>query len=120
MGGMSSAHPTHFFTCAFLWRMIRVVGRASGVRTKVLSKDEWVKNLLSIPCRGVVDYVVVAHRVRLLVMLIVACRSRLVLAPSGGARVKQKRVAHGRVRCKWTVSHRKVMKSIILQNPYFC
>lgn len=91
MGGMSSTHPTHFFTCAFLWRMIRVVGRASGVRTKVLSKDEWVKDLLSIPCRGVVDYVVVAHRVRLLVMFIVACRSRLVLTLSGGARVKQKR-----------------------------
>ena len=100
--------------------MIRVVGGARGVRTKVLLKDEWVNNLLSIPCRGVVDYVVVAHRVRLLVMLIVACRSRLVLMPSGGARVKQKRLAHGRVRCKWTVSHRKVMEGIILQNPHFC
>ena len=97
-----------------------MVGRASGVRTKVLSKDEWVINLLSIPCRGVVDYVVVAYRVRLLVMLIVACWSRLVLTPSGGARVKQKRVAHGRVRCKWTVSHRKVMKSTILQDSHSC
>ena len=90
------------------------------VWTKVLSKDEWVKILLSMPHGGVVDYVVVAHRVRLLVMLIVACRSRLVLMPSGGARVKQKRLAHGRVRCKWTVSHRKVMEGIILQNPHFC
>lgn len=56
--------------------------------TKVLSKDEWMKLLLSMPRRGVVDYVVVAHRVRLLVMLIVACRSCLVLTPSGGSRVK--------------------------------
>ena len=68
--------------------MIRVVGRASGVWTKVLSKDEWVKILLSMPRRGVVDYVLAVNRVRLVVMLIVACRSRLVSTPSGGSRVK--------------------------------
>lgn len=31
--------------------------------TKVLSKDEWMKLLLSMPRRGVVDYVVVTNRV---------------------------------------------------------
>ena len=65
-----------------------VVGRARRVRTKVLSKDEWVKILLSMPRRGVVDYVLAVNRVRLVVMLIVACRSRLVSTPSGGSRVK--------------------------------
>ena len=57
-----------------------MVGRERGVRTKVLSKDE--------PRRGVVDYVVAVNRVRSLVMLIVACRSRLVSMPSGESRVK--------------------------------
>lgn len=56
--------------------------------TKVLSKDEWMKLLLSMPRRGVVDSVVIAHRVRLLVALIVACRSCLVPTHRGGARVK--------------------------------
>lgn len=88
MGGVSSAHPTHFFACAILWRIIRMVGRERGVRTKVLSKDERVKILLSMPRRGVVDYVVAVNRVRSLVMLIVACRSRLVSMPSGESRVK--------------------------------
>ena len=87
MGGMSTAHPTHFFVCAFLvadhsW------GRVWGIRTKVLSKDESVKILLSMPRRVVVDYVVVAHCVRLLVALIVACRSCLVPTRRGGVRVK--------------------------------
>ena len=58
------------------------------MRTKVLSKDESVKILLTMPRRVVVDYVVIAHRVRLLVALIVACRSRLVTMPRGGSRVK--------------------------------
>lgn len=56
--------------------------------TKVLSKDEWMKLLLSMLRRVVVDSVVVAHRVRLLVALIVACRSCLVPTHRGGARVK--------------------------------
>ena len=58
------------------------------MRTKVLSKDESAKILLSMPRRVVVDYVVVAHRVRLLVVLIVACRSCLVPTHRGGVRVK--------------------------------
>ena len=87
MGVMSTAHPTHFFVCAFLvadhsW------GRVWGMLTKVLSKDESVKILLSMPRRVVVDYVVVAHCVRLLVALIVACRSCLVPTRRGGVRVK--------------------------------
>lgn len=65
-----------------------MVGRERGVRTKVLSKDERVKILLSMPRRGVVDYVVAVNRVRSLVMLIVAFRSRLVSMPSGELRVK--------------------------------
>lgn len=65
-----------------------MVGRARRVRTKVLSKDEWAKVPLSMPRRGVVDYVLAVNRVRLVVMLIVACRSRLVSRPSGGSRVK--------------------------------
>lgn len=65
-----------------------MVGRERGVRTKVLSKDERVKILLSMPRRGVVDYVVAVNRVRSLVMLIVACWSRLVSMPSGESRVK--------------------------------
>lgn len=65
-----------------------MVGRERGVRTKVLSKDERVKILLSMLRRGVVDYVVAVNRVRSLVMLIVACRSRLVSMPSGELRVK--------------------------------
>ena len=88
MGGMSSAQTTHFFACAILWRIIGMGGRDRGVRTKVLSKDERVKILLSMPRRGVVDYVVAVNRVRSLVMLIVACRSRLVSMPSGESRVK--------------------------------
>ena len=58
------------------------------MRTKVLSKDESVKILLSMPRRVVVDYVVVAHCVRLLVALIVACRSCLAPTRRGGGRVK--------------------------------
>ena len=46
--------------------------------TKVLSKDEWMKLLLSMPRRGVVDYVVVTNRVRLLARPIVACGSHLM------------------------------------------
>ena len=88
MGGMSTAHPTHFFVCAFLVADHSWGGRVWGVRTKVLSKDESVKILLRMPRRVVVDYVVIAHRVRLLVALIVACRSRLVTMPRGGSRVK--------------------------------
>jgi len=73
-----------------------------------------VKILLTMPRRVVVDYVVIAHRVRLLVALIVACRSRLVTMPRGGSRVKWKWVAHGRVRCTWAILSRNVTKSIIL------
>ena len=43
--------------------------------TKVLSKDEWMKLLLSMPRRGVVDYVVVTNRVRLLARPIVVGRA---------------------------------------------
>ena len=88
MGGMSNAHPTHFLYMLPSQGIIPVRWGHGGVRTKVLSKDEWVKILLSMPHGGAVDYVVVAHRVRLLVMLIVACRSHLVLMPSAGSRVK--------------------------------
>ena len=88
MGGMSNAHPTHFLYTLPSQGIILVRWGHGGVRTKVLSKDEWVKILLSMPRRGVVDYVAVVKRVRLLVMLIVACRSRLVSKPSGEPRVK--------------------------------
>lgn len=58
------------------------------VWTKVLSKDEWVKLLLSMPRRGVVDYVVVTNRVRLPARPIVACRGHLMARCHGGMRVE--------------------------------
>ena len=88
MGGMSNAHPTHFLYTLPSQGIIFVRWGHGGVRTKVLSKDEGVKIMLSMLRRGVAHYVVVVRRVRLLVMLIVACRSRLVSMPSGGPRVK--------------------------------
>ena len=48
-----------------------MVGRASGVRTKVLSKDEWLRILLLMLPRGVEDYGAVVNRARLLVWPIV-------------------------------------------------
>jgi len=62
--------------------------------TKVLSKDEWMKLLLSMSRRGVVDYVVVTNRVRLLARPIVACGSHLMARCHGGARVERRRVVH--------------------------
>ena len=62
--------------------------------TKVLSKDEWMKLWLSMPRRGVVDYVVVANRVRLLARLIVAYWSHLMVRCHGGARVERRWVVH--------------------------
>ena len=45
-----------------------------SVRTKVLSKDEWSRILLSMSPRGVEDYGAVVNRARLLVWPIVAHR----------------------------------------------
>jgi len=59
-----------------------------GVRTKVLSKDEWGKLLLSMLRRGVVDYVVVTNRVRLPAKPIVARWSHLMARCHGGVRVE--------------------------------
>ena len=43
-----------------------------SVRTKVLSKDEWSRILLSMSPKGVADYGAVVNRARLLVWPIVA------------------------------------------------
>ena len=84
MGGMSIAHPAHFFVSASL-----VAGHAVGigggvVRTKVLSKDEWSRILLTMPPKGVEDYGAVVNRARLLVWPIVGDRRRLELLCDGG------------------------------------
>ena len=54
------------------------------VRTKVLSKDEWLRILLLMLPRGVEDYGAVVNRARLLVWPIVADRRRLELSCDGG------------------------------------
>lgn len=58
------------------------------VRTKVLSKDERARILLSMALRGVVGEVAVAKHVRLLLWPIVAHRRRLALCCEGGLRVE--------------------------------
>ena len=55
-----------------------------SVRTKVLSKDEWSRILLSMSPRGVEDYGAVVNRARLLVWPIVADRRCLELSCDGG------------------------------------
>ena len=82
-------------------------------RTKVLSKDEWVRILMSVTRRGVAGSVVVVKRAWLLLWPIVAHRSRLVMWCDGGLRVESVRVAHACARWKWVAMRRNVINNII-------
>ena len=82
--------------------------------TKVLSKDEWMKLLLSMSRRGVVDYVVVTNRVRLLARPIVACWSHLMARCHGGARVERRRVVQTSVGLRWAMKQKNVMNNTLL------
>ena len=84
MGGMSNAHPSHLFVCASLVAGQACGDRGGSVRTKVLSKDEWLRIPLTMSPKGVEDYGAVVNRARLLVWPIVGDRRRLELSCDGG------------------------------------
>ena len=114
MGGMSNAHPAHFFVCASLGVDHACGGGCVGpVWTKVLSKDEWAMILMSVTLRGVVGEVVVVKCVWLLLWPMVAHRSRLVMWCDGGLRVESVGVAHAGARWKRGVMRRNVINNII-------
>ena len=114
MGGMSNAHPAHFFVRAFLVVDHSCGGGALGSeRTKVLSKDEWARISMLVTRRGVAGSVVAVERAWLLLWPIVAHRSRLVMWCDGGLRVESVRVAHAGARWKRGVMHRNVINNII-------
>ena len=88
-------------------------GVLGPVWTKVLSKDGWVRILMSVTRRDVVGSIVVAKRAWLLPRPIVAHRSRLVMWCDGGLRVGSARVAHGCARWKRGVIRRNVINNMI-------
>ena len=80
MGGMSNAHPAHFFVRAFLAADHSCGGAASGsVRTKVLSKDSWLFIALLSQRRDELRRAIEGAHARLCAPCIVAARSRFFL-----------------------------------------